>query len=130
MNTDILHRRRREGRAIHKRGQEDQALGRSRGGFGTKIHLKTDRYGLPLGFELTGGEASDCQQFADLMETGPEIRHSAIFTYKGYDSNATREASRKAGAVPFIPYKSNRCNIPKHFAKALYRRRAGIEQMM
>ena len=30
-----------------KRGQHDQALGRSRGGFSTKIHLKTDFGGLP-----------------------------------------------------------------------------------
>lgn len=36
----------------------------------------------------------------------------------------------EAGAVPVIPYKSNRRNIPKHFAKALYRGRARIEQMM
>ncbi|TYC49972.1 transposase, partial [Rhodobacterales bacterium] len=37
------------------------------------MHLKTDRNGLPLGFELTDGQASDSKQFTDLMETGPEI---------------------------------------------------------
>ena len=31
-----------------KGGQDDQALGRSRGGFSTKIHLKVDLDGLPL----------------------------------------------------------------------------------
>jgi hypothetical protein len=30
------------------RGQEYQALGRSRGGFGTKIHAKVDAFGMPL----------------------------------------------------------------------------------
>lgn len=35
-----------------------------------------------------------------------------------------------AGAIPVIPYSSNRRNIPKHFAVALYRGRARIEQMM
>ncbi len=40
-----------------KRGQNDRALGRSRGGFSTKIHLKVDLGGLPLAFHLTGGEA-------------------------------------------------------------------------
>lgn len=39
-----------------KRGQEDQAPGRSRGGFSTKIHLKTDLDGHPLAFDLTGGQ--------------------------------------------------------------------------
>ena len=60
------------------RGQENQALGRSRGGFGTKIHLKTDRKGQPLGFELTGGEASDSTQFEALMETGPDAKARAL----------------------------------------------------
>ena len=41
-----------------KGGQDDQALGRSRGGFSTKIHLKVDLDGLPLAFHLTGGEAT------------------------------------------------------------------------
>ena len=46
-----------------KRGQHDQALGRSRGGFSTKtIHLKTDFGGLPIAFHLTGGEASDSRE--------------------------------------------------------------------
>jgi hypothetical protein len=39
-----------------------EALGRSRGGFSTKIHLKTDLDGYPIGFHLTGGEASDQPQ--------------------------------------------------------------------
>src|SRR6202045_2165408 len=33
-----------------KRGQDGEALGRSRGGFSTKIHLKTDLDGYPIGF--------------------------------------------------------------------------------
>ena len=45
-----------------KGGRADQALGRSRGGFSTKIHLKTDFGGYPLAFHLTGGEASDSPQ--------------------------------------------------------------------
>src|SRR3978361_1624451 len=42
-----------------KGGQQNQALGRSRGGFSCKIHLKTDFNGLPIAFHLTGGEVSD-----------------------------------------------------------------------
>jgi transposase len=44
------------------RGQENQALGRSRGGFSSKIHLKTHFDGLPIAFHLTGGEVSDTTQ--------------------------------------------------------------------
>jgi hypothetical protein len=56
-----------------KRGQETQALGRSRGGFSTKIHIKTDLDGLPLAFDLTGGEASDSRHFQTLLDIGPDI---------------------------------------------------------
>ena len=40
-----------------KRGNQNQeALGRSRGGFSTKIHLRTNAKGDPLTFDVTGGE--------------------------------------------------------------------------
>ena len=39
-----------------QRGQKEQALGRSRGGFSTKVHLKTDFDGHPIAIDLTGGE--------------------------------------------------------------------------
>ena len=42
-----------------KGGQEDQALGRSRGGFTTKIHAKSDASGDIIAFDLTGAEAFD-----------------------------------------------------------------------
>jgi transposase len=34
-------------------GQHRQALGRSRGGFGSKLHLRSDRWGRPMAFVLT-----------------------------------------------------------------------------
>ena len=51
----------------------DQALGRSRGGFSTKIPLKTDFGGLPIAFHLTGGEASDSRNFETLLDIGPDL---------------------------------------------------------
>jgi len=56
--------------------------------------LKTDRKGQPLGFELTGGEASDSPQFEALMETGPEAKARAYIGDKGYDSNQNRNLAR------------------------------------
>ena len=37
----------------------NQALGRSPGGFGSKIHLVTDGNGLPLGFCLSPGQSAE-----------------------------------------------------------------------
>ena len=68
---------------LHKRGQKGQALGRSRGGFSTKIHLKFDFDGLPLTFQLTGGEASDSRNFDILLDIGPDITPRAVLGDKG-----------------------------------------------
>ena len=37
----------------------DHALGRSRGGFPTKLHLVTDGTGLPLAAALSAGQAHE-----------------------------------------------------------------------
>lgn len=115
-------------RGGRKRGQDCQALGRSRGGFSTKIHLKTDRDGNPIAFDLTGGEASDSRHFETLLDIGPDITPRAAVADKGYDAKANREAARERGIVPIIPCRDNVKGKPKFFAKALYKGRARIEQ--
>jgi len=42
--------------AAGAKGTEAQALGRSHGGFSTKVHVKAEGYGKPMYFVLTGGE--------------------------------------------------------------------------
>ena len=111
-----------------KRGQENQALGRSRGGFSCKIHLKTDFDGLPIAFHLTGGEISDCTQLETSLDIGPDITPRAALTDKGYDSAANRTACRKRHIIPIIPHRSNAKNRPGFFPKVLYKTRARIEQ--
>jgi transposase len=111
-----------------KGGQQGQALGRSRGGFGTKIHLKCDRDGLPLDFHLTGGEASDSRQFETLLDIGPDVTPRAVMADKGSDAQANRDTARQRGICPVIPYRSNAKDRPRFFPKRLYRRRARIEQ--
>lgn len=113
-----------------KRGQQNQALGRSRGGFTSKIHLKTDFDGLPIGFHLTGGEVSDSTQLTTSLDIGPDIKPRAAMTDKGYDSKANRAACRERGIIPVIPHRSNSKNRPAFFPKMLYRGRARIEQAM
>ncbi|MDI4667189.1 IS5 family transposase, partial [Xanthobacter autotrophicus] len=111
-----------------KRGQEGQALGRSRGGFSTKIHLKSDFDGQPIAFHLTGGEAGDSPIFKLLLDLGPDITPRAALADKGYDAKANRAIARARGIAPAIPFKSNAKDRPTFFPKALYRGRARIEQ--
>ena len=88
-----------------KRGQNNQALGRSRDGFSTKIHLKVDLGGLPLAFR---GEASDSRNwFEILLDLGPDIAPRAAITDKGYDAKTNRDGARRRGICPVIPFKSN-----------------------
>jgi hypothetical protein len=94
-------------RRRRKRGQHRQAFGRSRGGFSTKIHLKTDLDGNPLDFHLTGGEASDSTQFETSLDIGPDSRPRIAITDKGYDSAANRAAARARGITPVIPRREN-----------------------
>ena len=111
-----------------KRGQQRQALGRSRGGFSTKIHLKTDLDGRPLDCHLTSGEASDSTQFETSLDIGPDIRPRIAVTDKGYDSRANRAAARARGITPVIPRRENSKQRGRFFPKRLYKLRARIEQ--
>jgi transposase len=110
-----------------KRGQHGQALGLSRGGFSTKIHLKFDFNGLPLAFDLTGGEASDSRHFETLLDLGPQITPRAVLGDKGYDAKANRAAARRRGICPVIPHRDGTAK-PKFFATTLYKARARAEQ--
>jgi hypothetical protein len=65
------------------RGQDGQALGRSRGGFSTKIHLKTDHDGLPIAFDLTPGQASDSRHLPVVLDLGPDITPRVSVDDKG-----------------------------------------------
>ena len=48
-------------------GRLRQALGRSRGGFGSKLHLRCDRGGRPMAFVLTPGERHEQTAFHEVM---------------------------------------------------------------
>ena len=113
-----------------KGGQDGHALGRSRGGFSSKIHLKVDLEGLPLAFHLTEGQAGDGPQFEILLDLGPDIVPRAAVGDKGYDGQRNRAAARQRGICPVIPFKSSARRRPAFFPKALYRARARIEQLV
>lgn len=111
-----------------KRGQKNQVLGRSGGGFGTKSHLKTDHRGQPIAFCLTGGERNDAPLFETLLDLDPNAIPRTVVADKGYDSNANREAARKQGVWTLIPFQSCHKDIPKTFGKKLCRGQARMEQ--
>ena len=86
-----------------------EALGRSKGGFTTKIHAITDALGNPLDFILTGGQASDIGQAENLLALTPEGA-AVLVGDKGYDSDAFIQTLNEKAIEPVIPPRSNRIN--------------------
>ncbi len=110
--------------ALKKHGsQEDQALGRSRGGFSTKIHIAVDALGNPLRLILTGGQRNDCTQ-AEALIDGFET--DFILADKGYDTDPIRAIISQKEAVAVIPSKANRTE-PLAYDKHLYKDRHLVE---
>jgi transposase len=104
-------------------GQEAQALGRSRGGFSTKIHVNVDALGNPLRFTLTGGQRHDITQ-AEALIFG--YQGDSVFADKAYDADDFRETVLRSGAEPVIPPRSNR-KQQHHCDRHLYKGRHLVE---
>ncbi|QBR84945.1 IS5 family transposase [Legionella israelensis] len=108
-----------------KRGQENQALGRSKGGFSTKIHALCDALGNPLKFILTPGQTSDYTQALPLLEG---LTTTAILADKEYDADYIINAATDMNAVAIIPPKANR-KAQREYDKEIYKERNLIERM-
>jgi transposase len=85
---------------------EGEALGRSRGGLTSKIHLAVDGHGLPMSIILTVGQAGDNPQLLPLLDQlnvgrdgpgRPRKRPDRILADKAYSHPSTRTALRRRG---------------------------------
>jgi transposase len=104
-------------------GQESQALGRSRGGFSTKIHIAVDALGNPLRLMLTAGQESDVTQGAPLIKG---FAAQAVIADKGYDSDELVTTITEQQAQAVIPPRSNR-KEQREYDRHLYRERHLVE---
>jgi len=109
-----------------KRGEQSQAIGRSRGGRTTKIHALTDPLCRPVAFHLTPGQDSDIAAAPDMLTLAPAM--TALIAGKAYDGDDLRAAIAECGALPVIPNKSNRKHVHP-FDEERYRDRNVIERM-
>lgn len=77
----------------------DHALGRSRGGWGTKVHLVCDRAGNPLGLHLTGGQEQEVMYLDAALAAVPAGLGPprALAGDKGYSANRVRDKLAAAG---------------------------------
>ena len=106
-----------------KGGNESQALGRSKGGFTTKIHALVDALGQALRFILTPGHRHESTQAIALIEG---IERANIIGDKAFDSDALISKIQQQKCTPVIPSRKNRLK-KRFYDKHLYRERHLIE---
>ncbi len=104
----------------------DEALGRSRGGFSTKLHLAVDAEGRPFELTVTPGQEHDiCQAPRLLADHEPPY----VIADKGYDSDELVRHVEKRGSTAVIPSRSG-CTTPRRLLKRQYRRRNHVERFV
>ncbi len=108
-----FYRWRKQGLRRQKEGG-DQALGRSQGGFGTKVHVLVEGMGKPVTVVLTPGQQHEATVFEQLMTGGvvkrpgggrPRIPPQRVCGDKGYSSSKIRSYLRRRGIRNTIPRK-------------------------
>ena len=101
----------------------NQALGRSRGGFTSKIHAVVDALGNLPAFTVTAGQYSEYPQASNLLI---QYHNTTILADKGYDSRSLIDALHQQGCKAVIP--SRRTNHhPRTIDRHLYKERHLIE---
>lgn len=101
----------------------EQALGRSKGGFSTKIHVATDGLGNPIDMTLTGGHIHDVTEAPALLLDKQAER---VVGDKGYDSDELIRTIREMGAEAVIPPRKNRKEV-REYDRHVYKERHLIE---
>ena len=108
----------------HPKKDQNQALGRSKGGLSTKIHALVDALGNPLRFFLTPGQVHDLAGADALL---PEMTANLLIADKAYDADErVIEPLAAAGKATVIPPKKNR-TAPRQFDQELYKARHLVE---
>ena len=101
-------------------------MGRSRGGFGTKLHIAVDGLGNPVEFILTGGQEADINQGEALID-GHDAE--AVIADKSYDGDDFVEAIEAGGSAAVIPPRKNRI-FKREYDKHLYKERNLAERFI
>jgi transposase len=125
---------RKDGRTPEENA-EKHALGRSRGGYSTKLHILTDGQGIPLAVTATGGQCHEAPEFENVLKSSAisifrlATRPEAIAGDKAYSSATIREYISKRGISPVIPTRSNESSR-NDFDQDLYKARNVIERLI
>ena len=114
--------------ALTKRGP--QAIGRSRGGLTTKIHMVAANARTAILFALSPGQDHDAPHGRRLLKKAgpPEQLRLFLVADRAYEGTPTRQLALALGYTPHIPPKANSRN-PWPYDPHIYKRRNEIERL-
>jgi transposase len=121
---------------------DDHPLGRSRGGFSTKISILCDASGLPLHFVLAAGQSHETKSLEELLTGADAVLIDGdgnaipwpemIAGDKGYRADWVDEYLSERGIEPVIPSRTNEDRDKRgiEFKSEAYRRRNIVERLI
>ena len=126
----------RGSKAMQLKEPQDHALGRSRGGFGTKVHLICDSHGIVLAVFVTPGQRHESTAFETVMERVGLTRRKGQRRWpkqlagdKGYSYPRIRRWLQQQGIRGVIPTREDQPATEK-FDRDTYRQRNIIERVV
>ncbi|MFP3710109.1 IS5 family transposase [Paraburkholderia sp. SIMBA_009] len=106
-----------------------QSIGKSRGGWTTKIHMVAADARTAITFALSPGQAGDAPEGRALLQSlGPTNRPLHLIMDKAYEGDETRQLALDLGFIPVVPPKSNRLE-PWEYDREMYKRRNEVERL-
>jgi transposase len=103
-------------------GQQNQAIGRTKGGLNCKVTALVDGRGRVLQLGLSPGNAADLNAAKEIVLPAQVY----LVADKGYDSDEFRQEIREKGSEPCIPSRRNRRH-PATYSKCRYATRHHVE---
>lgn len=104
-------------------GQQNQAMGRTKGGLNTKIHAVVDNACSPVAMQLSAGNEADISCAPAVIE---KLEFGTLIADKAYDSDSFRDLLDSLDSKVCIPPRSNRLYPRKH-SKHIYKKRHRVE---
>lgn len=106
-----------------------QFIGKSRGGWTSRLHLVAASVECPLIWHLSPGNAGDAPQGRKLLEAlGHTPVPCSLLMDRAYEGNETQRLSRLLGHEPTVPPHPLRRN-PWNYAKEVYKRRNEVKRL-
>lgn len=121
---DATHIKAHQDASRHPASAEERKLGKTKGGFNTKISAATNYAGLPVSMKLVCGNEHDSISAVEVLSKC--LNGSYVLADKAYDTNAIREFIVNNDSHPVIPPKSNRKTIIE-YDKSLGKLRHKVE---